>query len=454
MRRGWVQRAAGWIALIPILLLILVHRSGGADLLRDSDTAFLLMKVRERHAPLSWFAGDWPLENHFYRPVATLFFELDNALYRDRAWGYGLTNALLVVAGVIALYALLRRFFSTLGAWTGATLFALWVLEMAPSIDLLGTAAILTAIGLGVRAKRGVEGVLVALGIWALLVEWDGIESLAGTTLAWLPGRTATACGLFAILALASYAASVQFGAEPREPGAVLPTDPPATRNTVVAESRPALARWLFAGSLFATFLSLASYEQGVVVPALIFGTGLLLAPRFRVRFGAQSLHWGVLVGYLILRAQLVPVAPSGYQRQVIRFGPGVAISLGDYVSPRLGEVTQGYVSLTSGIEALLVPSAWIALLNLMSILALWIVVDRRSRRTMMIWLGMSLVAFLPMAFVKHFGHYHYLPMAIRTGFLLSAVGGLAGAFRRVATPRSLPAPPRSRPAPGSLPHL
>ncbi|RYG42734.1 hypothetical protein EON79_18315, partial [bacterium] len=234
-----------------------------------------------------------------------------------------------MVAGIVALHLLLRRFFPAAGAWAGATLFGIWALGFALPIGPVGSVAIVAAIGLGLRARRGVQGVLVALGIWALLKEFDGIEHLYSTTIAWLPGRTATVCALFALLALAGYAASVQLGAEPREPRAVLPTDPPATRNTVVAESRPVLARWLFASSLLATFLSLASYEQGVVVPALIFGTGLLLAPKFQVRFGAQSLHWGVLVGYLVLRAQLVPVAPSGYQRQVLRFGPGVALSLG-----------------------------------------------------------------------------------------------------------------------------
>lgn len=449
-----LKRAWGWIALLPFLVLILLHRVGGPGLLKDSDTAFLLMKIRERGAPFSWFAGDWPLFNHFYRPVSTLTFELDNALYRDISAGYGLTNALLVVAGIAALHALLRRFFPAALACAGATLFALWTLGIVPSLDLLLYGLMTLSVGLAVRAGRASAGVLVALGLWAFHAELGGIQLLYSTTIAWLPGRTATTCALFALLALASYAASIIYGAEPRESRAVVPTDPPATRNTVVSEPRPGLARILFGLSLLFTALSLGSYEQGVMIPALLFCVGLLLAPTYRIHFGAQALHWGVLVGYLVLRAQLVPVAPSGYQRQVIRFGPGVYLSLVDYISPRSGDMQQGYITSTMGFDSIYDPKLSMGVVALAAMLALWTIVDPKSRRAMAIWLAMSFLAFLPMAFVKHFAHYHYLPMALRTGFVLSAAIGLAGAFRRAASPREAPAPPRSRPAPGSLPHL
>lgn len=449
-----LKQALGRIALLPLLALVLLHRSTSPSLLRDSDTAFLVMKIRERAAPFSWFGGDWPLFNHFYRPVSTLTFEIDNALHGDNAAGYGLTNALLVVAGIAALYALLRRFFPVALAWTGAALFAFWTVGFLPPFELAAYALMALALILAARSGRWAAGVLVALGIWALLPELWGIERLYATTVAWLPGRTATTCGLFALLALASYAGSVALGAEPREPRAVLPTDPPATRNTVLSESRPGLARGLFGLSLLCTALSLGSYEQGVMVPALIFGVGMLLSPAYRVRFGAQSLHWGLLVGYLVLRAQLVPVVPSGYQRQVVRFGPGVLQSLVDYASPRLGAVQRSYTTATIGFEGLLLGEFWLGVVALAAFLALWTIVDSKARRTMAIWAVMSLLAFLPMAFLKHFEHYHYLPMALRTGFVLSAAAGLVGAFRRAASPREVLAPPRSRPAPGSLPHL
>src|SRR5947209_6221642 len=73
MKRWGIALLAVILACVPILLShVTTHQ-----LLQDSDTAFLLKTVRERQAPLSWFTGDWPLGNHFYRPVSTLTFEMD-----------------------------------------------------------------------------------------------------------------------------------------------------------------------------------------------------------------------------------------------------------------------------------------------------------------------------------------------------------------------------------------
>ena len=452
---------AGWTLALLASFAIVLHRASGPFLLQDSDTGVLLATIRERKAPFSWFLGDWPLFNHFYRPIPTLAFEADNALYRDGAWGYGLTNALLCAACVLALYALLRRLGSALFATLGALLFAAWTLDWSgfPDALILPLAAAPLVVALLRRGDSRPKGgaayaLLVGLGVLALARELVGIQPLYARTVAWLPGRTATTCALFALLALATYAASVLTGAEPRDDRPILPTDPPATRSSVLTEPNPRLARLWFAASLLFTWLSLSSYEQGVMVPTLIFGVGLLFSPRYRVRFGAQILHWGLLVGYLVLRAAIIPVAPSGYQRQVVRTGPGVALSLLDYLSPSLGSGVSLATSLSVGPETLLLPAPWISLFSLASVFALWAVVDRPTRRTMAVWLGMSFAAFLPMAFLKHFEHYHYLPMALRTGFVLSAASGLLTAAKRAMSPRPLRAPPRSSPAPGSLPHL
>ncbi|MCG9894016.1 MAG: hypothetical protein MH204_00890, partial [Fimbriimonadaceae bacterium] len=120
----------GWYWLIPPLIvsiLIVWGHSRSAGMMDDSDTRVLLAKIREVGNPWAWFAGDWPLENHFYRPISTLFFELDNALYRDRAAGYGLTNALLVAAAVMLLYAWLRELLDSRPlASLSAALFGVW----------------------------------------------------------------------------------------------------------------------------------------------------------------------------------------------------------------------------------------------------------------------------------------------------------------------------------------
>ncbi|RYG37669.1 hypothetical protein EON81_05960, partial [bacterium] len=105
MKRAW----PGWLTIALCGVAVWFSRVGSASLLQDSDTAVLLAKIRERGNPLSWFAGDWPLGNHFYRPVSTLSFELDNALYGNHAEGYGATNALLAIACIAALFWMLRE---------------------------------------------------------------------------------------------------------------------------------------------------------------------------------------------------------------------------------------------------------------------------------------------------------------------------------------------------------
>jgi hypothetical protein len=63
----------------------------------------------------------------------------------------------------------------------------------------------------------------------------------------------------------------------------------------------------------------------------------------------------------------------------------------------------------------------------------------------------LSLAAFLPMAWLKPFGHYHYLPSALRAPFVVLM---FVAVFRLVASAVSLPelrAPERRGPAPGSL---
>ncbi|MBL8040960.1 MAG: hypothetical protein JNM04_06385, partial [Chthonomonas sp.] len=84
-------------------LLVLGSQSTSNDLHTDSDTHVMVTKIRERHDPVSWFFGDWPLENHFYRPISALSFELDNALYGDSGRGYFRTNAIIAALSVLAL---------------------------------------------------------------------------------------------------------------------------------------------------------------------------------------------------------------------------------------------------------------------------------------------------------------------------------------------------------------
>src|SRR4051812_29278202 len=105
-----MKRWRVWLVLLlAISAFVLLSHGRGPSLLQDSDTAALLRITRARQAPLSWFAGDWPLENHFYRPLPTLTFELDDRLWHHSPDGYGWTNAILCVLCIWGLFWLLRE---------------------------------------------------------------------------------------------------------------------------------------------------------------------------------------------------------------------------------------------------------------------------------------------------------------------------------------------------------
>src|SRR4051812_3110536 len=97
------------VLLIATCIPILLAPSRSPLLLRDTDTNALLQATRQRQAPLSWFTTDWPLANHFYRPLPTLTFELDDRLSGNDPSGYGWTNAVLCALCVLALFWLVRE---------------------------------------------------------------------------------------------------------------------------------------------------------------------------------------------------------------------------------------------------------------------------------------------------------------------------------------------------------
>ncbi len=210
---GHNRRVKRWIgALIAVVLAclaILLNRATSPDLLRDSDTHVLLDTIRQRNAPFSWFGGDWPLQNHFYRPVSTLSFELDNRLYGNNAAGYGLTNALLCIACVLLLFWFLREITDMPAfAGAGAVLFGLqhlgyerWIVE--PIYWL----ALLTGIVGLIRHRLNIRLWLPALLVLLYCVgEISFTGGFGGKTIDWLPGRTATVMTVFALIAMATYA--------------------------------------------------------------------------------------------------------------------------------------------------------------------------------------------------------------------------------------------------------
>jgi hypothetical protein len=452
VKKGFVGFLVALLTWIPLLLM----RSTSPDLLKDSDTAVLLTKINEVDNPWKWFSSDWPLENHFYRPVSTLFFELDNHLHPGDSAAFGLTNSLLCCLcslGVFWLVAELRKS-PMLGA-AAAWLFTCWLRGGVPvNFQLLSLAPILWILWRGYLNKQLLKSVVLSFGICFVTQDLDWIpNNFYSQTVAWIPGRTATSMTVFALIALASYVRFERRGAELDRKPAPSSTELPATRTTKIAREQKREWGWLLV-SLVSTAIALGAYEQAVMIPPIIFLLGVYLRlSGVQTRFGIQALFWGVLVAYMAWRIQVVPIGASGYQKQQFRLSSSVLIDMMDYGIPNLVYLRTVWATLTTGLILIFSQSVLVPLFGFFTNAGFWISTGKAWKKPLTAIL-ISALAFLPMAFLKQFGHYHFFPMALKTIYIISALEALGAAWIIAASPRVLQAPQRSHRAPGSLPHL
>ncbi len=457
VRRWGLPLLLAALCCIPIFL----QRSSSAALLKDTDTAVLLAAIRDRHAPLSWFVSDWPLKNHFYRPLPSLAFELDNALYGHNAAGFGLTNALLCCLCVLLQFWFASEVFRS--PWKGSIASAAFALWHTPYAGIVGDGFLMLAVALLVAAqlRRWVvgeinrrslaEALLGALLIGYLAIEANGMVALGPRLIGWLPGRTASIMTLFCLGSLASFTRYLNLKGSRDELPVFSPLTVPSTKGTTIQTPEPVRARIFYGLSVAAALLALASYEQGVMLPLC-----LAILPLMTKRQGTSRAmlltipHFGVLALMLMVRTRFVPFQVSGYQMQQFRHGPGVWLDLMTYVFPAYASLQSLLISLASGWSALLFGSLYSGFAavasNVATLLNAW------SSRPALIGYWLSLVAFLPMAWLKMFEHYHYWPMALRSLFFSAC---LIFAFRRgfiAISPPVRQAPPRQNPSPGSLP--
>lgn len=448
-----------WVLLALLLCIpILAGRSSSPALLQDSDTAFLLQTIRQKQAPMSWFVGDWPLANHFYRPLPTLTFELDTRLYGDNPAGYGLTTAILIALGVLSLFWMLGEMSSSpIWAFAGAGLFALWNYgfgSFPPETVLWPTGAVIL-LGFyrhGLKAGRYIPAALV---IFFLAMELTAPEAAAtpvsSRMIYWLPGRTASVMTLFALVAAAAYLRYERARATRSLPTPTAFDRPTATRTgTSATPKHPGI--WL-AISYLSAACAFASYEQAVMLPAILLGLAIYLRctgwkPNWRIHAG----FWVMLGAYLAMRHFILPASISRYQSQQLRYGPGVYQDLLAYLLPNTFPLYAMWMGLKDNVYMLLTPSLWSPLLNFVATATTY-GQARRHWQIIVAGLLMSTLAYLPMAWLKQFGHYHYWPLALRTIFILG-IGRLAWDLASIAVcPPAIQAPPRPSPAPGSLPH-
>lgn len=447
------------LACIPLLVLHAV----GKGLLLDSDTNFLIAKLNEYNNPWRWFTHDWPLENHFYRPISTLFFELDNRLHPGDSSAFGLTNAILCALSTLALYWFLTEVKRSIPvAVAGAWLFAFWTLDGwffgSWLVSIVSWIPWICFIAIGIATIRNKRfswnSFIVALGgfyVWSTLITIQ--PKLSNQTMYWIPGRTATSMTIFVLVALASYVRFERLGASNKPAPEPSPLDPPATR-TSVADEEPRNAWGWFALSCLSTAIALGAYEQAVMIPTLIFILGIWLRLQGKqTRFSLQIFFWAILVAYLIYRVQIIPVQPSGYQKQQFRNGPGLWIDILNYVLPGLYGVYTTLIGITSDLFAMLTMSFWAPLVGFVSNASAWIAIRKKILKPAAA-LALALFSYLPMAFLKQFGHYHYLPAAMMTLFVISLLEVYWPALVSAVSPQAIQAPRRSDRAPGSLPHL
>lgn len=451
--RSWL---AWWLVPLAAAAWLVGARASGPGLLEDTDTRVLLAKLAERRSPLSWFGGDWPLGNHFYRPVSTLAFELDRALHGNDSAGYGLTNALLAGGVVLAAFWFLREATGRPSvAAASSVLLTLWHLGTGLPEALsagLRWAAFLVWLGL-LRGRANLGPVALASGTlffasWAV----PALVPLGGRIVGWLPGRTASTMTLFLVLGLACAVRWARLAAPLAAEPPAAPTDVPATKGTPPPVRVRGAAGWLALAALF-WLLALGSYEQAVVLPLLAAAAAAVMAGQGRrFAWSVPLLAAGTVAAYAVVRAALVPSEASGYQLQQFRDGPGVWISLLDYAFPGGVEAYRLASYRDAGLAAFFIPGFWAALgLVYGSVAALAALLGPEARPWRLWPWAMALAAFFPMAWLKHFEHYHLLPAVFRAWAVVALLGVAARAALSAAGPPAVRAPRRPGPAPGSL---
>lgn len=451
--RSWL---VWWLVPLATAGCIVAQRSAGPGLLDDTDTRVLLAKLGERSAPLSWFGTDWPLENHFYRPVSTLLFEMDRWLHGADAAGYGLTNAVLAALVVLAAFWLVRE--ASGKPWLAAgssVLLGLW--HMGGSVpEALGEglrwAGFLVWLGL-LRGRRNLGPVALASGALFFL-SWavPPLVPLGGRIVGWLPGRTASSMTLFLVLGLAACARWSRLAGPLRPEPPASATDVPATKGT--PPPAPSQKAWLLlVAAAVCWLLAFGCYEQAVaVVPLALCLSAVMAGQGRRFSWVGPGLALATFAAYVAVRAAVVPWSPSGYQRQQFRDGPGVVLSLLDYALPGANAARTLVAIAEAGPSIVFMPTWWgEAGLALGTVAAIALGL-RRDGPPGRLWpWAMALVAFTPMAFLKFFEHYHLLPAVFRAWGVVALLGAALRAALSAVGPPAVAAPPRSDPAPGSL---
>ena len=370
--------------------------------LENHDTRVLLQTIRGEEQPFKWFVSDWPLYNGFYRPLPALSFEIDDRLYGNNLLMYCFTNwwiGLLCSFGVVWLVWELFR--NRSAAVAAGTLFAAWqggLTDCLP-IEWIGgcTALLLLTVGIFVGSgwKKGVVAAALVLLVAREASNWHDVVDVvtmdfAYRSIGWPVGRTATMATMFILPCVAAYC----------------------------RWERGRKGKWAVV-SIASLILAMMCYEQVVVVPALLLGSAVALRVQgVQVRWFWHFLPWGMLAAYIALHSHYLP--KTRYHDQAYRGINGGVRDLFSWLFPASFEIKfmPTFISPEIGIYALLIGRFWRYTAQIVSC-----TVSYLSFRPY--WLPIlygilaSAGAYAPMAFQQPLVHYHHLPLAFRTPFVV-----------------------------------
>lgn len=393
------------------------------------DAVVMVQRIEEAGNPWKWFVSDWPLYNGFYRPLPSLAFELDHALFGTNLVRFLILNQLVgVVCSFLVMWFAWELFRRPGAAVACGAVFAAWqagVQEILP----IATVGWLAALSLVVRPLlhgRGdffrwlVVAAVVAYAFRELAAEIADADvtrqSFSYRALGWSPGRTATILTMFALVCCAAYC---RF-------------------------ERERQARWCVL-SLIGLAGAFLSYEQCVVVAGILLACGIALAVQgVRVHWWFHCLAWGLMLVYIALHRTYLP-PDTRYRLQAARGIVGGVRDIVRFLFPASRDLMLLWSNLGIGISLLLIPLPYATTAQFAANVLTWMQA-RRQWLPLAFGLLVSTGAYMPMAFQHFLAHYYHLPMAMRTVlvvwlFILAWELSFSAVSRRESQGVSTPAP-------------
>ncbi|MFW5867731.1 MAG: hypothetical protein ACOCX2_07950, partial [Armatimonadota bacterium] len=116
----WLLSPWGATVIVMVAWLIVAVPRTSSGTMGGPDMPVIIEHLQEDHslrAVLSWFTGPWVQGPEYYRPIISLLHWMDFRLWGESAWGWRLTNTLIIALTFPALTWLCDR--GLRNAWAG-----------------------------------------------------------------------------------------------------------------------------------------------------------------------------------------------------------------------------------------------------------------------------------------------------------------------------------------------